>query len=121
MQLSKKEQSHLRRKKHIRNKLFGYPDRPRLSVYRSGKHIYAQIIDDVSGLTLASANTLNKSIKNDVKNGGNKKAAEKVGSAIAKEALNVGIKCVKFDRNGFLFHGRVKALADSARKEGLVF
>lgn len=121
MQIQKKRQSHMRRKKHVRKKAFGFPERPRLSVFRSGKHIYAQIIDDVSGVTLASANTLNKSVRSDLKNGGNKAAAEKVGAAIAKEALNVGIKCVKFDRNGFLYHGRVKALADSARKEGLVF
>lgn len=121
MQIKKKRQSRMRRKKHVRKKLYGSPDRPRLSVFRSGKHMYAQIIDDVSGVTLASASTLCKSLKGEVKCGGNKEAAEKVGILIAKEALNVGIKCVKFDRNGFLYHGRVKALADSARKEGLVF
>jgi large subunit ribosomal protein L18 len=119
--LRKKKQALLRRKKHVKKSISGSSDRPRLTVFRSGKHIYAQVIDDMAGVTLASASTLSKSLKDDIKNGSNKVAAEKVGAAVAKEALNVGIKCVKFDRNGYLFHGRVKALADSARKEGLVF
>lgn len=121
MQIKKKRLARLRRKKHVRKRIFGFPDRPRLSVFRSGRHMYAQIIDDLSGVTLVSANTMNKAIKSEIKNGCNKDAAEKVGAAVAKQAISVGIKCVKFDRNGYLYHGRVKALADSARKEGLVF
>lgn len=121
MQIKIREKKYSRRKKHIRRNMFGTSDRPRLSVYRSSRHIYAQIIDDSAGVTLASANTQSKDLKGGIGYGGNKAAAEKVGTALAKQALSVGIKCVKFDRNGFLFHGRIKALADSARKEGLVF
>lgn len=121
MQVQKKRITRIRRKKHIRKKIFGTAERPRLSVFRSGRHIYAQIIDDMAGVTLASASTMGKAVKNEIKNGSNKSAAEQIGSSIAKEAKNVGIKCVQFDRNGFLYHGRVKALADAARKEGLVF
>lgn len=111
----------LRRKYHVRKKIFGTPERPRLTVFRSNKNIYAQIIDDVAGITLASASTKSKDLATQFKNGSNVKAAEMVGDAIAKEALNVGIKCISFDRNGFRYHGRVKALADAARKSGLVF
>lgn len=111
----------LRRKYHVRKKIFGTPERPRLTVFRSNRNIYAQIIDDVAGVTLVSASTKSKDLADQVKNGSNVKAAEMVGDAIAKEALNVGIKCISFDRNGFRYHGRVKALADAARKSGLVF
>jgi large subunit ribosomal protein L18 len=111
----------LRRRYHIRKKVFGTPDRPRLSVFRSNKHIYAQVIDDTAGATLASASTRSKSQPIKLSNAGNIKAAEIVGEAIAKQALGVGIKCVCFDRNRYKFHGRVKALAESARKAGLVF
>lgn len=121
MQIQRKRQSRERRKKHVRKKIFGTPDRPRLSVFRSGRHIYAQVIDDLAGVTLASSSTRANSIKEGIAFGGNKVAAEKIGVAVAKEAMNVGIKCVTFDRNGYLFHGRVKALAEAARKEGLVF
>lgn len=121
MQIQRKRQSRERRKKHVRKKIFGTPDRPRLSVFRSGRHIYAQIIDDMAGVTLASASTRSASVKDDIVVGSNKAAAEQIGVAVAKEAMNVGIKCVTFDRNGYLFHGRVKALAEAARKEGLVF
>ncbi len=114
-------QATLRRKFHVRKKITGTPDRPRLSVFRSNKHIYVQIIDDVAGLTLASASTKSKAIKEHLQKTGNKKAAEAVGEAIAKQAMGVGIKCVSFDRNRYRFHGRVKALADAARKAGLVF
>jgi large subunit ribosomal protein L18 len=111
----------IRRKYHVRKKVFGTPDRPRLSVFRSNRHIYAQIIDDTVGATLASASTKTKTIQGQLSNSGNKKAAEVIGEAIAKQALGVGIKCVCFDRNQYKFHGRVSALAQAARKAGLVF
>jgi len=110
-----------RRKYHVRKKVQGTPERPRLSVFRSNKHIYAQLIDDVAGLTLASASTKSKTVREKLSKTGNKKAAEAIGEAIAKEALGVGIKCVCFDRGPYKFHGRVKSLADAARKAGLVF
>lgn len=97
------------------------PERPRLSVFRSGRHIYAQIIDDAAGLTLVSASTRSKTLRDKIAKTGNKKAAEMVGEAVAKEAIGVGIKCVCFDRGPYKFHGRVKSLADAARKAGLVF
>lgn len=90
-------------------------------MFRSNRHIYAQLIDDVAGLTLASAGTKSKTLRDKIAKGGNKKAAEIVGEAIAKQALGVGIKCVCFDRGPYKFHGRVKSLADAARKTGLVF
>ena len=110
-----------RRKYHIRKKIFGTAERPRLTVFRSSKHIYAQIIDDVAGATLASASTRAKGLRDQIPNGGNVKAAELVGESIAKQSLGVGINCVCFDRNGYKFHGRCKALAEAARKNGLVF
>jgi len=105
----------------VRKTVFGTPDRPRLSVFRSNRHIYAQIIDDVAGATLVSASTRSKGLRNQLPNGGDKKAAQIIGEAIAKQALGVGIKCVCFDRNRYKFHGRLKALAEAARKTGLVF
>ncbi len=110
-----------RRKYHVRKKVFGTSERPRLSVFRSNKNIYAQIIDDAAGVTLVSASTRSGSLRDQLKNGGDIKAAAVVGESIAKEAIGVGIKCVCFDRSGYKFHGRCKALADSARKAGLVF
>ena len=111
------------RKKHlrVRKKIFGTPERPRLCVYRSLQNIYAQLIDDTKGITICSASTLDKDIKESVKYGGNIKAASIVGQAIAKKALEKGIKEVVFDRNGFIYHGRIKALADAAREAGLKF
>jgi large subunit ribosomal protein L18 len=111
----------LRRKYHVRKKVFGTPDRPRLSVFRSNRHIYAQIIDDVAGATLVSAGSRSKTLRSKATGGGDKKAAEVVGQALAKEALGVGIQRVCFDRNRYKYHGRVKALAEAARKGGLVF
>jgi len=105
----------------VRKKVFGTPDRPRLTVFRSNRQIYAQIIDDAAGATLVSASTRAKDIRDQLPSGGNKKAAQIVGEAIAKQALGVGIKCVCFDRNRYKFHGRTKALAEAARKAGLVF
>ena len=94
---------------------------PRLCVFRSNKNISAQIIDDVNGVTLASASTIDKELKESIKYGGNKEAAKAVGEAIAKRALEKGIETVCFDRGGFLYHGRVKELADGAREAGLKF
>ena len=105
----------------IRRNLSGTPEMPRLCVFRSNKNISAQIIDDVNGITLASASTIDKELKADIKYGGNKEAAKAVGEAIAKRALAKGIEKVCFDRGGFLYHGRVKELAEGAREAGLKF
>ncbi|UCE48840.1 MAG: 50S ribosomal protein L18 [Phycisphaerales bacterium] len=121
MKVARQRKAAIRRKYHVRKKVFGTPDRPRLSVFRSNRHIYAQIIDDTAGATLASASTAAKALREKLKNAGNKRAAEMVGETIAKQALGVGIKCVCFDRNRYRFHGRVKALAEAARKVGLAF
>ena len=111
----------LRRKYCIRKKIFGTPDRPRLTVFRSNRHIYAQIIDDSVGATLVSASTRSKAIRDQLKDSNNKKAAEVIGEAIAKQAFSVGIKYVCFDRNRYKYHGRIKSLAEAARKAGLAF
>lgn len=111
----------LRRKYHVRKRVFGTPDRPRMSIFRSNRHIYAQIIDDVAGVTLVSASTRAKGLRDQFSNAAGKMAAELVGEAVAKQAFTVGIKCVCFDRNRYKYHGRVKALAERARKAGLVF
>ena len=106
----------LARHKRVRKDLHGTPERPRLCVFRSNKNISVQIIDDVNGVTLAAASTLDKELKGQIEYGGNKEAAKKVGEAIAKRALEKGIETVAFDRGGFLYHGRVKELADGARE-----
>jgi large subunit ribosomal protein L18 len=111
----------LMRHERVRKQLSGTPEKPRLCVFRSLKNIYVQIIDDVSGTTLAAASTLDKDIKAQAAYGGNKAAAKLVGEAIAKKALEKGIDTVAFDRGGFLYHGRVKELADGAREAGLKF
>jgi len=121
MRTDKIKKAALRRKYHVRKRVFGTPERPRLLVFRSNRHIYAQIIDDAAGATLASASTRAKGLRDQLPNTGNKKAAEIVGEAVAKQALGVGIKCVCFDRNRYKFHGRVGALAEAARKTGLIF
>jgi large subunit ribosomal protein L18 len=121
MRIDRIKKATLRRKYHVRKKVFGTPDRPRLSVFRSNRHIYAQITDDSAGATLVSASTRAKVLRDRLPRGGDKKAAQIVGEAVAKQALSVGIKCVCFDRNRYKFHGRVKALAEAARKAGLVF
>jgi large subunit ribosomal protein L18 len=95
--------------------------RPRLSIHRSGKHIYAQVIDDAAGKTIASASTLEKDLRSSLKTGADKSAAASVGKLVAERALKAGVDKVVFDRGGFLFHGRVKALADAAREGGLKF
>lgn len=111
----------IRRHKRIRKKVFGTPERPRLSVYRSNNHIYAQVIDDSSGRTLVAVSTLDKDFKGYTGHKGNVEAAKRVGELIAKRALTVGIKKVVFDRGGYLYHGSIKALAEAARGAGLEF
>jgi large subunit ribosomal protein L18 len=111
-----------RRKKRVRKKIRGTSERPRLCVFRSPKHLYAQLIDDTEGKTLTAASTLSKDIIEQIgKNSGNKEGAKVVGAAIAERAIKLKIKSVVFDRNGFLYHGRVRALADAARSHGLQF
>ena len=109
----------LRRKKRVRKKITGSTELPRLSVYRSNKHIYAQIIDDTSGHTFLCVSTLSSGLREISKHTGNIEAAKKVGELIAKMCLEKKITKVVFDRNGFLYHGRIKALAQSAREGGL--
>lgn len=110
-----------KRHKSIRIKLSGTAEFPRLAVYRSTKHIYAQLIDDENNVTLAAASSNDKELKEKLSHGGNVEAAKAVGEAIAKKAKKAGIECVVFDRGGFLYHGRVAALADAAREAGLMF
>ncbi|ODA16971.1 50S ribosomal protein L18 [Geobacillus thermoleovorans] len=119
--ITKVDRNAVRKKRHarIRKKIFGTAERPRLSVFRSNKHIYAQIIDDTQSSTIVSASTLDKEFGLDSTN--NIEAAKKVGELVAKRALEKGIKKVVFDRGGYLYHGRVKALADAAREAGLEF
>ena len=118
---NQRREGRLKRKARVRQKIRGTVERPRLNIFRSGKHIYAQIIDDVSGLTLAAASTVCKDVAAEVKYTGNIVAAKAVGKAIAERAMSKNIKQVVFDRNGFLYHGRVKALAEAAREAGLSF
>lgn len=114
------EESRVKRKKRIRGKVEGTTERPRLTVFRSAKHIYAQVIDDTNGATLGAVSTLSKTVKNAL--GENKKdAAKAIGKAIADVCKTKGINKVVFDRNGYLYHGRVQALADGAREGGLDF
>ena len=108
----------LKRHKRVRAKVFGTPERPRLNVFRSEKNIYAQVIDDVAGNTLVAASTLDKEIEG---NGGNKTAARAVGKLVAERCKAKGIDTVVFDRGGYIFHGRVKELAEGAREGGLNF
>lgn len=122
--LQKKTERAIRRKRRTRLKIRGTSERPRLSVFRSNKHIYVQIIDDSKGITLATASTRGKTLVKSFKkkgSGGNIDAAKQVGADIAKKAKDAGVERVVFDRGSYLFHGRVKALADAAREGGLVF
>ena len=118
--VTKKDRAALRAKRHlrVRSKISGTPDCPRLDVFRSNKNIYAQVIDDTQGITLASASSLEKEFGG---NGSNKEAAKKVGELVAKRALEKGIENVVFDRGGFVYHGRVAAVAEGARESGLKF
>ena len=116
-----RKQARLKRKKRIRKKIHGSPDRPRLSVFRSARHTYAQIIDDSQGVTLTTASTLDDRAQNEPKFENKVAAAKFVGKLIGERALEKGIQKVVFDRNGFLYHGRIKSLSDGAREAGLVF
>jgi large subunit ribosomal protein L18 len=111
----------LRKHKRVRKKVSGTKERPRLNVFKSLNHIYAQIIDDTTGNTLVSASTLDEALKVKLKFGGNKEAAKEVGVLLGSNALDKGIKRVVFDRGGYLYHGRVKELAEAAREAGLEF
>jgi large subunit ribosomal protein L18 len=119
--ITKADKNIVRKKRHarVRRTIIGTAERPRLNVFRSSKHIYAQLINDEKGITLASASTLDKAVE--LEHGGNVDAAKKVGEAIAQRALEHGVKSVVFDRGGYLYHGRIKALADAAREAGLEF
>jgi large subunit ribosomal protein L18 len=116
-----KNKARLKRHLRVRKKINGTAARPRLSVFRSSKHMYAQLIDDVSGVTIVSASTQDKELTEVVGNGGNIEAASKVGELIAKRAQAKGVTQVVFDRGGYLYHGRIQALATAAREAGLEF
>jgi large subunit ribosomal protein L18 len=118
---SDKNKARLKRHLRVRKKIQGTTVRPRLNIFRSSKHMYAQLIDDVRGVTIASASTQDKELKDGIDNGGNIEAARKVGALIAERAKKGGIDKVVFDRGGYLYHGRVQALADAAREAGLEF
>lgn len=121
--LTKTDRKKVRRKKHlrIRKNIIGTAERPRLAVYRSLKNMYAQLIDDISGSTIAAASTLEAPLKEGTEYGGNIEAAKKVGELLGKKAIEKGIRSVVFDRGGNLYHGRVKAVAEGAREAGLEF
>lgn len=121
--ITKASKNITRKKRHLRmrKKVQGTTARPRLNVFRSSNNIYAQIIDDQKGVTLVSASTLDKELKEQINHGGNKESAKAVGSLVAKKAVEAGIKSVVFDRGGYLYHGRIKELADAAREAGLEF
>ena len=119
--ITKADKNQVRKKRHarVRTKLSGTEARPRLNVFRSNKHIYAQLIDDVNGVTIVSASSLDKELN--LESTSNVEAAVKIGELVAKRAVEKGVKEVVFDRGGYLYHGRVKALADAARENGLEF
>lgn len=121
--IKKPDRSKARKDKHdrIRRKISGTSGKPRLNVYKSSKHIYAQVIDDTSGTTLVSASTLDGALKGQLKSTGDCEAAKEVGKLIGKRAVEKGIKLVVFDRGGYKYHGKVRELADAARAEGLEF
>ena len=121
--VSKKSRSEVRVNKHrkLRNRFSGTAERPRLAVFRSNNHMYAQIIDDTVGNTLVSASTLQKDVKAELEKTNNVEAAAYLGTVIAKKAIEKGISSVVFDRGGFIYHGKIKALADAAREAGLNF
>lgn len=114
-----KKETRKKRHAHVRKRVHGTAQRPRLNVFRSSRHIYAQLIDDDRQVTLAAASTLDKNAA--IENGGNVVAAAQIGQMIGERALDAGYKTIVFDRGGYLFHGRVKALADAAREAGLEF
>ena len=116
-----KHRRQLRRRNHVRSHIVGTAERPRLTVFRSSKHIYAQLIDDMAGRTLAAVATTNAEVRGALKHGANVAAAKAAGKAIAERGKAAGISAVAFDRGGRMYHGRVKALADAAREAGLKF
>lgn len=118
---NEKTRAHLKRKKRIRKKIFGTSERLRLSIFRSARHMYAQIIEDTTGRTLVSASTVEKAVRELPKFEDKKSAANHIGRLLAQRAVEKGISKVVFDRNGFLYHGRVKALSTGAREGGLEF
>ncbi|TCP24178.1 LSU ribosomal protein L18P [Scopulibacillus darangshiensis] len=119
--ITKQDKNAVRKKRHqhVRRRVVGTAERPRLNVFRSSKHIYAQLIDDVKGETLVSSSTVDKELS--LEKGANVDAAKKVGELVAKRALDKGLETIVFDRGGYLYHGRVKALAEGAREAGLKF
>lgn len=119
--LAEKKQARIKRKIRVRKKISGNSERPRLNVFKSSRHMYAQIIDDTTGQTIVSASTLLEGVATGLKYTGNIEAASKVGAEIARRALEKNVSSVVFDRSGFLYHGRVKALAEAARENGLSF
>lgn len=121
--ITKVDKNKARKKRHlrVRNKIQGTPQRPRLNVFRSGKHIYCQLIDDIQGVTIASASSVDKELSGKITNGGNVEAAKQVGELIAARAKDKGISNIVFDRGGYIYHGRIKALADACREAGLKF
>ena len=116
-----KNAKRLQRHKRVRRKVFGTPQRPRLCVFRSSNNIYAQIIDDTNRVTLVAASSLDEAVKGAVNHTGNKEAAKMVGEMVAKKAVEKGITEVEFDRGGYIYHGRIKELAEGAREAGLKF
>ena len=118
---NRKLQARARRRKRVRKKVWGTPERPRLSVFRSLRHTYAQVIVDTTGQTLVSASTLSREIREVLRRTSNIEAAQKVGELVARKSIERGIKIVVFDRDGYLYHGRVRALAEAARENGLIF
>jgi large subunit ribosomal protein L18 len=118
--INRPDTSAQRRKRHkrVRSKISGTPERPRLNVFRSEKHIYAQVIDDINGVTLCSASSVEKGFSG---SGSNKEAAKKVGKAVAERAVAKGVESIVFDRGGYIYHGRVRELAEAAREGGLKF
>lgn len=121
--IRKQTRSKVRVNKHrrLRNRISGTPERPRLAVFRSNNHMYAQIIDDTAGITLVAASTMEKEVKESLEKTNNVDAAKKVGAVIGKRALEKGITMVVYDRGGYIYHGKVQALADAAREAGLTF
>lgn len=121
--IKKQSRSEVRAKKHlkVRKRISGTPERPRMAVFRSNNHMYVQVIDDVAGNTLVSASTLQGEVKEGLEKTNNVDAAAKLGTVIAKRAIDKGIKTVVFDRGGYIYHGKVKALAEAAREAGLEF
>jgi large subunit ribosomal protein L18 len=121
MERKDKIEARLKRKKRVRKKISGTAGRPRLCVFKSLRHIYAQLVDDGTGKVITGVSTLSAEVKGGIKYGGNAGSAKVVGAAMAKKAQALGIKEILFDRSGFKYHGRVKALADGAREGGLIF